>query len=223
MTRSFKIHSFIFAVLLTSSIIAAAQNTRTVAGTVVTPRFELVPGVTVEIRSSEDVVTGVSYGEGKFTARVAEAPLTVSFSGKNIAPLERQFSAADKTDGLQVKINYVVPPISESVTIQAEALTPDIEYRNDSVYKNTLFGRDDQLVQTLNAGINAGQHEGVREKGGGSRPGFINYNEPYPKLFVGSPSAEFENTNAEKVLFPFLSTSTLTVLESSTLMCPRLH
>jgi hypothetical protein len=40
------------------------------------------------------------------------------------------------------------------------ALDPTIDQRNDTVYKNTLFGRDDQLVETLNAGINAGQHEG---------------------------------------------------------------
>ena len=44
--------------------------------------------------------------------------------------------------------------------IEETALTPDIERRNASVYNNTLFGRDDQLIQTLNAGINAGQHEG---------------------------------------------------------------
>ena len=35
-----------------------------------------------------------------------------------------------------------------------------IDQRNDTIYKNMLLERDDQLVQTLNAGINAGQHEG---------------------------------------------------------------
>lgn len=160
MIQNLKIFLLIVAVLLIFGSIALAQNTRTLSGTVVTPQFELVPGVTIEVRSSEGVVTVVSDGEGKFSARVAEGPLSLTFSGKNIAPLKREFSAGDKTDGLQVKINYVVPPISESVTIQADDLTPNIEYRNDSVYKNTLFGRDDQMVQTLNAGINAGQHEG---------------------------------------------------------------
>src|SRR5205085_4443485 len=42
----------------------------------------------------------------------------------------------------------------------AAPLDPAIDRRNDVIYKNTLFGRDDQLVQTLNAGINVGQHEG---------------------------------------------------------------
>ncbi|MDQ3712730.1 MAG: TonB-dependent receptor, partial [Acidobacteriota bacterium] len=49
---------------------------------------------------------------------------------------------------------------NENVTIEANILTPEVEQRNDTIYNNTLFGRDDQLVQTLNAGINAGQHEG---------------------------------------------------------------
>jgi len=100
MVRNFQIHSLILAVLLTFTAGAAAQNTRTVSGTVVTPQFELVPGVTVEVRSSEGIVTVVSEGEGKFSARVAEGPLTVSFSGKNIALQTRQFSAADnRLDG----------------------------------------------------------------------------------------------------------------------------
>ena len=44
--------------------------------------------------------------------------------------------------------------------ITATALDPTVDRRNDTIYKNALFGRDDQLLQTLNAGINVGQHEG---------------------------------------------------------------
>lgn len=58
---------------------------------------------------------------------------------------------SDTLVGLQVKISYVVPPLSESVTIQNDSLAPDIERRNDTIYKNTLFGRDDQLIQSLAA------------------------------------------------------------------------
>ena len=72
----------------------------------------------------------------------------------------RIFAPADNLQNLQIKVAFIVPPISETVTITADALTPDIETRNESIFNNTLFGRDDQLIQTLNAGINAGQHEG---------------------------------------------------------------
>src|SRR5258705_2940028 len=37
---------------------------------------------------------------------------------------------------------------------------PTMARSNDSVYKNTLFSRDDQLFDTLASGINTGQHEG---------------------------------------------------------------
>jgi len=52
--------------------------------------------------------------------------------------------------------------------LQSESplLSPPLRFRlrstarNDAVYKNTLFNRDDQIFDTLAAGINAGQHEG---------------------------------------------------------------
>src|SRR5207249_9464328 len=47
----------------------------------------------------------------------------------------------------------------QGLVITASASEPQTEYRSDEVYKRTLFSRDDQLLETLNAGINAGQHE----------------------------------------------------------------
>ena len=160
MSQNLKIFSLIFAVVLAFNVLVPAQNTRSISGTIITPQFELVPNVTVEIKTLGGTITVVTDGEGRFTAPALEGALSVTFSGNNIVPVTREFAASDKTENLQIKINYLIPPISESVTIRADALTPEVEYRNDTLYKNTLFGRDDQLVQTLNAGINAGQHEG---------------------------------------------------------------
>ena len=44
--------------------------------------------------------------------------------------------------------------------ISASQLDPVIDRRNEAVYRDTLFSRDDQVFHTLDAGINAGQHEG---------------------------------------------------------------
>ena len=49
---------------------------------------------------------------------------------------------------------------SQSVVITAKALEPTLDLRNSEVFNRTLFSRDDQVFQQLNAGINAGQHEG---------------------------------------------------------------
>ncbi len=148
------------AVVLFSFQILFAQNTRTFSGTILTQQFELVPNVTVEIETSDGKQTVVSDAEGNFSLQIPLESFTARFSGKNITPQTRIFSASENLENLQIKITYVVSPVSENVTINDDALSPEIERRNESVYNNTLFGRDDQLIQTLNAGINAGQHEG---------------------------------------------------------------
>jgi outer membrane receptor protein involved in Fe transport len=137
-----------------------AQNTRTFSGTILTQQFELVPNVSVEIETSSGKLTAMSDAEGAFSVQVPSEPLSVKFFGNNIEPQTRMFTPTDKLENVQIKIAFVVPPISESVVIEDNSLSPEIERRNESVYTNTLFGRDDQIIQSLNAGINAGQHEG---------------------------------------------------------------
>ena len=48
----------------------------------------------------------------------------------------------------------------QSVVISAAAVEPGVDLRNSEVFDRTLFTRDDQVMQQLNAGIDAGQHEG---------------------------------------------------------------
>jgi hypothetical protein len=158
--RAILITSAILSVLLILSIQANGQEVRALSGTVMTPQFELVPGVTIEVQTSSGKLTTATDAGGRFSISVPCDSLIVTLSGKNIAAVTQTFLPTDRTTNLQIKVNYVVPPLTETVTIQADALTPQIEFRNDAVYKNNLFGRDDQLIQTLNAGINAGQHEG---------------------------------------------------------------
>lgn len=137
-----------------------AQNSRVLSGVVLTPQFELVPNVSIEVVTANGKINTVTSAEGAFSVEIPPGPVSVKYWGRNLAAVEQSFSAWDRTDDLQLKITYIVPPVGESVTITADVLAPDIELRNDAVYKNSLFGRDDQLIFTLNAGINAGQHEG---------------------------------------------------------------
>lgn len=152
----------VLSILIFSTAGAAQQSNaaRKLSGAIITQRFELVPNVTVEARTSEAILTTTSDAEGGFMLEVPAEPLIVKFYGSNIAPFTRVFGADENLENLQIKAVYTIPLIAESVTIEADALTPEIETRNETTYKNTLFGRDDQLIQTLNAGINAGQHEG---------------------------------------------------------------
>ena len=53
-----------------------------------------------------------------------------------------------------------VPPLYQSIVITAAPVEPQMERRNEEVFRQTLFSRDDQIFQLLAAGIDAGQHEG---------------------------------------------------------------
>ncbi len=49
---------------------------------------------------------------------------------------------------------------SQSVVVTSKTLEPATDLRNSEVFSRTLFSRDDQVLQQLNGGIDAGQHEG---------------------------------------------------------------
>lgn len=153
--------SVLFSLLILGLTHASfGQTVRRLSGVVVAAQFEFVPGVNIEVDAGGQKLNAVSDGEGRFAVSVPDGAITVTISGKNFPAVTLNFGASDNISDIQAKITYKVAPISESVTIQNDALTPDIETRNEAVYKNTLFGRDDQVLQTLGAGINAGQHEG---------------------------------------------------------------
>jgi outer membrane receptor protein involved in Fe transport len=159
-TRICEVFVLIAAFVVLSNGSVYAQNTRTFSGTILTQQFELVPNVSIEIETSSGKLTATSDAEGAFSVQVPSEPLSVRFFGNNIEPQTQIFAPTDKLENIRIKIAFVIPPISESVVIEDNSLSPEIERRNDSVYTNTLFGRDDQIIQSLNAGINAGQHEG---------------------------------------------------------------
>lgn len=152
--------NLLFLLPLFCGLNAMGQNLRTLSGVVVTQQFELVPNITVEAETTSGKLATTTDAEGAFSIPIPPGPVTVKIAGRNISPFERGLSAAERTDGIQLKITYLIPPIAASVTIEGVALSPDVERRNDTIYKNSLFNRDDQLIFTLNAGINAGQHEG---------------------------------------------------------------
>src|SRR5262245_55058168 len=133
---------------------------RTVSGYILSQQNERLPGVTVIVSGSTWDARTISDREGYFRIDVPVGAITIRFEGKNVQPFEKTVGRDEPSENLEIKINVVIAPIQESVVIQDTTLNPTIDQRNDTIYKNTLFERDDQLVEGLNAGINAGQHEG---------------------------------------------------------------
>ncbi len=133
---------------------------REISGTIVTNPGEVVPDVTITVRAGANEQTVLSDAGGDFRIKFAAEEFTLSLSGKNIKPLSFSYGKTAETKGLRIEISYVIPQIHEELVINASQLEPDIERRNDQIYRDTLFSRDDQIFQTLDSGINAGQHEG---------------------------------------------------------------
>jgi hypothetical protein len=52
-------------------------------------------------------------------------------------------------------VDPVIPKIHESLVIAGTALDPRADRRDDAIFQQTLFSRDDQILQSLAAGINA--------------------------------------------------------------------
>jgi outer membrane receptor protein involved in Fe transport len=157
-----KILFCLIVVFLSLSFVAAQETNRTriLSGATITQQFERVSNVSVEVKTADKKLNATTDAEGYFQLEIPRENLSVSFTGKNIEPTSRIFSSDENTENLQIKIAYKIAPVHETVVIEDSTLAPDIETRNRTVYENTLFGRDDQLINTLAAGINAGQHEG---------------------------------------------------------------
>src|SRR5689334_20134437 len=50
--------------------------------------------------------------------------------------------------------------VKTTIVITAKPVEPAVDRRNSEVFTRTLFSRDDQVFHVLDAGIDAGQHEG---------------------------------------------------------------
>ena len=152
---------FLFLICsLLPSALAQTSKLRTVAGVVLSDRNEAIAGATVEVIWSNGSAQVVTNSDGSFHLSAPNEAATITVSGKYLAFEPRELRENENPEALQLRVGYSIPLVHESLVISASALNPTIDQRNDNVYKSTLFSRDDQIFDTLAAGINAGQHEG---------------------------------------------------------------
>jgi len=140
------------AVSLASAASAAGSG---IVGSVLDQQGKIVADATVRLNGGAGVRSDAR-GEFRF-APVAPGRhrLTVEAAGfeaasEDITVAEGGIERHDVT--LEVSKQH------QSVVIEAKTLDPVLDLRNHEVYDRTLFTRDDQLLQQLNAGIDFGQH-----------------------------------------------------------------
>jgi len=146
--------------ILTQTSSAQSLASRIFSGVVTGDNREPLGNVVITLRYGGEEKRIVTGENGQFRCPVPLGPLAVHVERKNLRPQDFVIKPGEVTEGLALKLKFLLPSVHESVVIVADPIEPSIDRRNDSIYKSTLFGRDDQLLFTLDAGINAGQHEG---------------------------------------------------------------
>lgn len=140
-------------------LLAQPANTRQISGTVLNPRGEAIVGARVTATAEKQNFTTVTDAQGHFAFQLPSGSAVLIVSGKFLPKTKYSLSATQDSTALVIHVREVIPQLRQSVVITATTLEPALDQRNDTIYKNTLFLRDDQLLETLDSGINAGQHE----------------------------------------------------------------
>ena len=151
----------ILILLIAAKGIAAQElpDTRLISGVVVTQKDEALSGISVIARGRGFERITVTGENGEFRMKTPRSDVTLLAQGPYIRPQETTISAESSSTSVRLQVEFFIPPIHQSIVITAPALQPDVETTAE-VSRQSLFARDDQLLDTLAAGINAGQHEG---------------------------------------------------------------
>jgi hypothetical protein len=131
-----------------------------IVGRVLDPQGRSVTGATIRLQIGTLKATAVSDEQGQFRLTSLPGAYRLTVEAKGFQP-----SGQDVTipaDGM-MKLDMTLSGIAgqhESIVIGGKTVEPSVDLRNAETFNRTLFTRDDQVMQQLNAGIDAGQHEG---------------------------------------------------------------
>ncbi|HTS62503.1 MAG TPA: TonB-dependent receptor [Candidatus Acidoferrales bacterium] len=132
------------------------------AGRVLDPQGRPVPGATVRLLAGT-VETARSPTDDRGQYRIAVAgpgPYRLAAEAPGFQSGAREVTvAAGEIQAVDLTLAGIAGQ-HQSVVISAKTVEPALDLRNSEVFNRTLFTRDDQVMQQLNAGIDAGQHEG---------------------------------------------------------------
>jgi hypothetical protein len=154
------------AAILTGVFIAGAGALwadATVSGRLADPQNKAIVGAVVSATDRAGaVVSKTRTGEeGRYSLKIS-LPGDYVFTAEQ-AGFESVKRSARVADGDSRTEDFQFTAIaaqSQQIQVSATVLEPGVDLRNAEVFNRTLFTRDDQVFQQLNAGINTGQHEG---------------------------------------------------------------
>lgn len=131
-------------------------------GGVTDPQARPVPGALIHLQRGRVEVSRVKSDEAGLFAfhDITPGDYTVRAEAHGFADVSKDVSVpTGQQESADLQFGRIAEQ-RETMVITAKSLAPAIDLRNSEVFDRTLFTRDDQALQQLNAGINAGQHEG---------------------------------------------------------------
>lgn len=142
------------------AVLSALAESR-VAGRVVDPQGRPVPGATIRLESAAGYqFSATANSEGCYQAGpIADGVYQLMADAPGLAGTSRKLTLTGQTVEQDITLSQFATQ-RQSIVISAKAVEPEVDLRNAEAFNRTLFTRDDQVLQQLNAGINAGQHEG---------------------------------------------------------------
>jgi len=151
----------LLALVVSISGVAFAQTA--IRGRIADPQEKAVVGAAVQLvlpnGSAAAETRTDDAGEYSFRSVAAGAYRLIASAPGFAAISKAVLLSPGQTAGADLQFEKLASH-SESVVITGKYIEPTIDMRNAEVFNRTLFTRDDQVFQQLNAGINAGQHEG---------------------------------------------------------------
>ncbi len=151
------------AILFVLVFVTIASGETLVSGHVTDPQGKIVAGASVQLCLLNGSVVAEtksdSAGDFRF-GNLTSAEYRLRAGARGFAPIVRDVKlGTEPITGADLQFRELSSQ-TQSLVITAKSLEPSIDLRNTEVFNRTLFTRDDQVLQQLNAGINAGQHEG---------------------------------------------------------------
>ncbi len=149
--------------LLCGALLAAlcAHAESSVSGRVVDPQGNVVAAATVTLQTASGYsLTATSDAEGHYRiSAVHDGDYQIQAESPGLSGAAQKLILRGASVEKDVVLSHLATQ-HQSIVITANKMEPAIDLRNAEVFNRTLFTRDDQVLQQLNAGINAGQHEG---------------------------------------------------------------
>ena len=132
----------------------ALLSAQSINGVISDPQFRPVSGAVLQI---ETLIGNQKSVAGAFQfSNLPFGRFTIQATHPEFQPVSAQVTVAS---GLSAQLNLQFTQLAaqkQSIVITAETVEPTIDLHNAEVFNRTLFTRDDQLLQQMNAGIDKG-------------------------------------------------------------------